>query len=150
MSSIFWFLRKVARTKTQKSTNKVSEHNGRTLFSRVLALITRAWTGEVSTSSFSFYPLFVLLPHYLGQLPFSLPPQYAATGRVCLPPLGLGRNAKSYDRVFPDCQTRSIWWWWHTPLLPNSLTTTILPDTHLSSFTVTSTKDPPPTLAITF
>ena len=49
------------------------------------------------------YSLFILLPHYLRQLPFSPPPppEYATTDRVRLP-LGPGGHAKAYDRVAPQ------------------------------------------------
>ena len=87
--SFFGFHRKLAHTKPQQSTDKASKHNGRTVFSRVLVLLTRSWTGVASTLSYCLYPLFVLLPHNLHQLLPFLPlplPEYAVTDRVCLYP----------------------------------------------------------------
>ena len=74
MSQIFFgFFSKLARTKTQQSTNKVSEHN---------IQYSRAYQQVVSTSFFILCPPFILLPHYLRQIPFfHLPPpptEYAA------------------------------------------------------------------------
>ena len=91
----FGFCRKLT------GTDKVREHNRCTVFSRGFVFLKRALTGVVSTLYY-FYPLFVLLPHSLRQLPFSPPPlsEYPATDRVRLP-LGLGGYAKSYDHVAP-------------------------------------------------
>ena len=99
---IFGFCRKLARTKTQRSIEKASEHNGHTVFSWVLVLLTRALTGLVPTLSYRVYSLFVSFPHNLHQLTLSppLPPEYAVTARVRLH-LGLGGHAKAYNRVTP-------------------------------------------------
>ena len=76
LGCFFGLCRKLVRTKTQQSRDKVSKHNRRTVFSRALVLLTRASTGVVSTSFYHVYLLFITLPHNLRQLPFlSLPPQ---------------------------------------------------------------------------
>ena len=72
----FGFRRKIARTKTQQGTDKASKHNGRTLFSRALVFCTHQQKWR--QLSFILYPLFILLPHNLCQLPFSPTSEHAA------------------------------------------------------------------------
>ena len=60
------FHRKRACTKPQQITDKQSENNGCTLFMRISS-------GGVKLG-FILYPLFILLPQYLHQLPFLPPP----------------------------------------------------------------------------
>ena len=55
------FCRKLALMKTQQSTDKSSEHRGRTAFSLALVLLIRTSTGMLSTSSYCDYPLFITL-----------------------------------------------------------------------------------------
>ena len=77
----FRFRRKLARTKTQQSTDKVSEHNGRTVFSWALIFLTRSSTGVVSTSPYHLSSIFITLPHNLHQLPIFA--SASVTNRVC-------------------------------------------------------------------
>ena len=79
----FGFRRKLACTKPQQSTDKASEHNGRTVFTRVSS-------GGVN---FVFYPLSSL--HFTSSIfvPTLLFASAYATSRVCLLP-GLYRNNK--------------------------------------------------------
>ena len=88
--SVFVFCRKLVRTKTQQGTKKVSEHNRRAVFSRVL--IFRTHQQKWRHLCFILYPLFILLPHNLRQLPFSPPPPLEHTAaildRMSVPPGG--------------------------------------------------------------
>ena len=62
----FGFRRKLAHTKTQQDTDKVSKNNGCTVFSRDLISCTHQQNWR--QFCFIIYPVFVLLPNYLGKL----------------------------------------------------------------------------------
>ena len=96
VQGFFGFRRKLARTKTQQSTDKASDHNGRTVFLWALVLNTRVSTGVVSTSSYHLSSIYSL--HFLTictNFPFSPPPppptEYAApfglVGHTHRPPI---------------------------------------------------------------
>ena len=69
----FGFCRKLVRTKNQQGTEKASKNNGRTVFSR--ALIFHMHQQKWHQICFIIYPIFILLPQNLHQIPFSPPPQ---------------------------------------------------------------------------
>ena len=79
-----------AQKLNKAQTDKVSEHNRRAVFSRVLIFHThqQKWRHLC----FILYPLFILLPHNLRQLPFSPPPPLEHTAaildRMSVPPGG--------------------------------------------------------------
>ena len=68
----FGFRRKLTCTKTQQVTDKASRHNGCAVFLR--DLVFRTYQQKWCQLCFIIYPLFILLPHNLRQLPFSPPP----------------------------------------------------------------------------
>ena len=139
MSRVFvGFRRKLVRTKNQQSTYKARKHNGRTVFSRVLFLLTRAWTEVISTLSYRVYPLLILLPRHLRQLPFSPPPppEYAS-------PSVLDGILKHMTALPPNCQTRPIQQWRSTPPILTYPPTTAPPRTHPSSRPAAFNKDLP-------
>ena len=92
-----------------------------------------AYKQAVSTFSFILYYLFILLPHYLRQLPFSPPPlpppEYASPPyrslirniKTLLPPTSDKALATAEPLHQPPCFRRLIWhcaWcrlWWRTP-----------------------------------
>ena len=88
------FCRKLVRTKTQQGIDKVSKHNRFAVFLR--ALVFRTHQQKWRQLCFIIYPLLVLLPHNLRQLPFLTPPlppplpppEHAATilDRMSIPP----------------------------------------------------------------
>ena len=121
-SSGFGFCRKLARTKNQQGTDKASKHNRCTLFSQALIFCThqQKWRQLF----FILYPIFVLIPHYLRQLPFSpLPP----------PPPPLEHAAAILDcvSVLPG-------------RTPSSLPPLIISHLRLSPPTIPSFLSPPP------
>ena len=69
------FRKKLPHTKTQQGTDKAIKHNGYTVF--LWDLVLRNHQQKWRTICFIIYPLFILLPHNLRQLPFfpqRLPP----------------------------------------------------------------------------
>ena len=66
MSQFSRFFRKLARMKTWQITYKASEHN------IMCVHYFCAYQQDMSNFSFILYPLFILLPNYLRQVPFSI------------------------------------------------------------------------------
>ena len=112
------FRRNLARTKTQESTDKVSEHNGPTVFSRVS-------TGGLHFV-FNHLTLFILIPHYLHQLPFltlpfplteyaDLPAQLVIRKSKTASPLTIDKSLSATDplRRPPHFQRRICHWAYH-------------------------------------
>ena len=106
------------RTKNQQGTDKAIKHNGCKLFSR--ALVFRKHQQKWCQLCFIIYPLFVLLPHHLRQLPFSPlpppppPPEHATViiGQVYVlpvivfPPLHPSADIAPVERPFTDTSRR--------------------------------------------
>ena len=115
----FVFHTKLVRTKTQRVIDKVSKHNGHTVF--LNALVFRMHQHKWRQLFFTLHPLLITVAHNLRQLTFSLPPlppiEFYATNRVRLhhqqstPSHRFGRSCESIWLYLPPTAKRGQYYY---------------------------------------